>query len=84
MSGRGARPYRRRIDSIAVTEAPMHPHPEIHRAIARDTQARRIAAARAASVGAGRARRATTTATAPGILARMAALLQRRPAGEAS
>ncbi len=57
----------------------MHPHPDIHRAIARDTEARRIAEARDASIGARRRRQLSTSRETPAqsIFARLVAAAQR-------
>lgn len=57
----------------------MHPHPHIHAEIARDTQRRRLAEARNASIGASRRRQLSTSAETPaqGLFARLVAVALR-------
>ena len=65
MSAQGARPYRRDIESHDGPEGTMHPNSHLHRAIARDTESRRIAEARNASIGAARRRQLTHSQESP-------------------
>ncbi len=57
----------------------MHPHPHFHTAIARDTESRRIAEARNASIGVSRRRQLSTSRETPaqGLFARLVAVALR-------